>query len=220
LGVRLCDKRSPRLLRCLIGGNWFSSANLRPPCVCTEICEHHKCRSEDNHDVVAENQMLLSSVRRATLYFCFCRILTLYWLGFGVFKLAGAAASRFRVNTPDSNWLNLDNNGFGVSRRSVKNKMFCAHVVAHEPWLTAVSHKAVGHQSQRSIKNSCVCWHLCRQLNKFQVMSRRDVSFPRRQPSVRIAYCTLDTIPEARDIHNQINSGERFGRMAKMFPTI
>jgi hypothetical protein len=42
-------------------------------------------------------------------------------------------------------------------------------------------------------------------------MSRREVSFPRRQPSVRflsIAYCTLDTIPEARDIHNQ----NQFGR--------
>jgi hypothetical protein len=65
------------------------------------------------------------SLYRATLgYSCFARILTLHWLRFGVFPLAGAAASRFRVTTPESNWLNLDNNGFGVSWCSVKNKMF------------------------------------------------------------------------------------------------
>jgi hypothetical protein len=161
-------------------------------------CEQHKCRSEDNQDVVAQKDVVLSSGRRATLgYSCFPRILTLCWLRFGVFSLAGAAGSRFRVTTPDSNWLSLDNHGFGVSRRSVKNKMFWAHVVAHESGLTTASHKAVGHQSQRSIKNSCAYWHICRQLNKFQVMSRRDVSFPRRQPSVRFlssAYCILNTI--------------------------
>jgi hypothetical protein len=111
-----------------------------------------------------------SSGRRATLgYSCFPHILTLCWLGFGVFSLTGAAGSRFRVTTPDSNWLSLDNHGFGVSRRSVKNKMFCAHVVAHEPRLTTVSHKAVGLQMQRSVKNSCVCWHLCRHTARFVV---------------------------------------------------
>ena len=107
-----------------------------------EICEQHKCRSEDNQGSKPDG--VLSSVRRVTLgFFCFPRIVTLYGLGFGVFKLAGAAAIRFRVNTPESNW-SVDNHGFGVSRCSVINKMFCAHVVSHEPGLTAVSRKAVG----------------------------------------------------------------------------
>jgi hypothetical protein len=75
---------------------------------------------------------------------CFPRILRLYWLGFGVFKLGGVAAIRFRVDPPESNWLNLDYDGFGVSRRSVKNKMFCAHVISDESGLTTVSHNAVG----------------------------------------------------------------------------
>jgi hypothetical protein len=121
-------------------------------------CEQHKCRREDKpRRGDSKPDVVLRSGRRSTLgYSCFPRILTLYWLRFGVFSLAGAAGSRLRVNTPDSNWLSLDNHGFGVSCCSIKNKMFCAHVVAHEPWLTAVSCKAVGRRSQRTIKNSCV----------------------------------------------------------------
>jgi hypothetical protein len=103
--------------------------------------ENEKTPEIDSTGVRITKLKTRSSGRRATLGFFRFRILTLYGLGFGVFKWAGVAAIRFRVNTPDSNWLNI---GFGVSRRSVKNKMFCAHVVAHEPRLTTVSHKTVG----------------------------------------------------------------------------
>ncbi len=106
----------------------------------------------------------------------FPRILRLYWLGFGVFKLAGVAAIRFRINTPESNWLNLDNHGFGVARRSVKNKMFCAHVISYESGLATVSHKAVGRQRQRNIKNCCVCWHLSRHTARFAVTTCTTIS--------------------------------------------
>ena len=110
-----------------------------------DLREQHKCRSEDNQEVVAQNQMLFQARVAATLgYSCLPGILTLYWFWFGVFSLAEAAVSRFRVTAPESNWLNLDNNGFGISRCSVKNKMFWAHVVSHEPGLTAVSRKTVG----------------------------------------------------------------------------
>jgi hypothetical protein len=129
---------------------------------CTGICEQHECRNEDNQHVVAQNEMSLA----------FPVFSVLYWLGFGVFKLAGVAAIRFRTDSPESNWLNLENHGFGVSRRSVQNKMFCAHVISHECGLTTVSHKAVGRQRQRNIKNCCVCWHLSRHTARFAVTTR------------------------------------------------
>ena len=126
------------------------------------VCDQHKCRNEDNQHVVAQNEMSLA----------FPVFSVLYWLGFGVFKLAGVAAIRFRTDSPESNWLNLENHGFGVSRRSVQNKMFCAHVISHECGLTTVSHKAVGRQRQRNIKNCCVCWHLSRHTARFAVTTR------------------------------------------------
>jgi hypothetical protein len=127
----------------------------------TEICEQHKCRRKDKPRCCSSKlDVVLSSGRRAPLgRSCFPRILTLYWLRVRCVQAGW-------VNTPESNWLNL---GFGVSRRSVKNKMFCAHVTSHESGVTTVSRKAVGRHTQRSIKNSCVCWHLCRHTARFVV---------------------------------------------------
>ena len=89
---------------------YFESVTL-----CTEAlrvhgdCEQHKCCARINPDVVEEPDVVLSSGRRATSgYSRFPRSITLCWLGFGVFSLAGAAGSRRRVITPDSNWLSLD----------------------------------------------------------------------------------------------------------------
>ena len=108
---------------------------------CTGICEQHKWRNEDNQYVVGQNEMLLA---------------------FPVFSDSTGSGSVcsswlelricFRRNPPESNLLNLDNHGLGISRRGVKNKMFCAHVTSHESELTTVSHKAIGRQRQRSIQ--------------------------------------------------------------------
>jgi len=130
------------------------------------ICAMEKIRRSASLLLSSKPDVVLSLSRRATLGFFRFRILTLYGLGFGADKLAGVAGIRFRVDTPESNWLNL---GLGVSRRSVKNKMFCANVISHESGLTTVPNKAVGHQRQRSIKNSCVCWHFCCHTARFAV---------------------------------------------------
>jgi hypothetical protein len=97
------------------------------------VCDQHKCRNEDNQPLWLKTRCCLLSPYSQTLL-ARVRCVQAGW----------SCCNSFRINPPKSNWLNLDNNGFGVSRRSVKNKMFCAHVISDESGLTTVSHNAVG----------------------------------------------------------------------------
>ncbi len=100
---------------------------------CTGICEQHKCRNEDNQPLWLKTRCCLLSPYSQTLL---ARVRCV--------QAGRSCCNSFRMNPPESNWLNLDNHGFAVSRRSIKNKMFCAHVISHESGLTTVSHNAVG----------------------------------------------------------------------------